>query len=195
MARKKVDQPVQDNKVNNAKQSESYISMGLGLLVVLVLGILLFNFLNKNKAKPDVTIPGAQSPTEEKKTEEGKPTGLPTIHTVNAGETLWSIAEKYYNSGYNWVTIVKANNITNPSIIESGQKITIPEAERIVPPASLSQIDAIKENSYTVVKGENLWDIAVRAYADGYQWPRIAKENNLSNPDLIHSGNVLKIPR
>jgi len=46
-----------------------------------------------------------------------------------------------------------------------------------------------------VVKGDNLWQIALRAYGDGYQWVKIARENKLANPDLIHSGNILKIPR
>ncbi|PIZ97158.1 MAG: lectin, partial [Candidatus Levybacteria bacterium CG_4_10_14_0_2_um_filter_35_8] len=38
-------------------------------------------------------------------------------------------------------------------------------------------------------------NIAVRAYGDGYRWVDIARANGLENPDLIFSGNVLKIPR
>lgn len=53
----------------------------------------------------------------------------------------------------------------------------------------------ISGDSYTVVKGDNLWNIAVRAYGDGYKWVEIAKLNNLANPDIIHPGNVFKLPR
>lgn len=55
--------------------------------------------------------------------------------------------------------------------------------------------DAITEDSYTVVLGDSLWDIAIRAYGDGYKWVEIAKANNLSNPDLIHPGNEFTLPR
>ncbi|MGA2968080.1 MAG: LysM peptidoglycan-binding domain-containing protein, partial [Candidatus Levyibacteriota bacterium] len=49
--------------------------------------------------------------------------------------------------------------------------------------------------TYTVKSGDYLWSIAIRAYGDGYQWVKIAKANNLTNPDLIFSGNVLQLPR
>ena len=55
--------------------------------------------------------------------------------------------------------------------------------------------DKITANTYTVVRGDNLWNIAVRAYGDGFKWTEIAKANNLANPSLIHSGNVFKLPR
>ncbi|MEK7534382.1 MAG: LysM peptidoglycan-binding domain-containing protein [Patescibacteria group bacterium] len=63
-----------------------------------------------------------------------------------------------------------------------------------------TQKEEIKTNliigdSYKVAKEDSLWDIAVRAYGDGYKWVEIAKQNNLENPDLIFSENVLKIPR
>jgi len=51
------------------------------------------------------------------------------------------------------------------------------------------------EKIYTVVAGDSLWNIAVREYGDGYAWTKIATANNLINPDLIHAGNVLRLPR
>lgn len=60
---------------------------------------------------------------------------------------------------------------------------------------SPSEKSEITQSEYVVKKGDDLWDIAVRAYADGYKWVDIARVNNLSNPDLIHPGNVFKIPR
>jgi nucleoid-associated protein YgaU len=48
--------------------------------------------------------------------------------------------------------------------------------------------------TYTVKAGDDLWDVAVAVYKDGYRWSEIAKANNLTNPNVIHSGNVLNIP-
>lgn len=61
--------------------------------------------------------------------------------------------------------------------------------------APATTIEQIKGNSYKVVSGDTLWDIAERAYGDGTKWVEIAHANNLVNPDLIHSGNVFKLPR
>ena len=47
--------------------------------------------------------------------------------------------------------------------------------------------------NYTVVKGDSLWKIAVKFYNDGYSWTQIARENSITNPDKIESGQVLKI--
>jgi len=177
--------------LKNLKLSESYISMALGFLVVLVIGVLLFNFFS-GKGKPKV-VP-QETKTEEKQT---LPVSLPTTHTVVEGESLWSIAEKYFNSGYNWVVIAQENKLPNPDYLEVGQTLAIPKAEPILPPTGMSGVisPSIIGGSYTVVRGDNLWDIAVRAYGDGFKWVEIAKANNLANPDLIHAGNVLTLPR
>jgi nucleoid-associated protein YgaU len=45
---------------------------------------------------------------------------------VEKGETLWSIAEKYYGTGFAWEELAKANNLTTSSPIEVGQTLTIP---------------------------------------------------------------------
>lgn len=47
---------------------------------------------------------------------------------------------------------------------------------------------------YTVVKGDTLWGIAKRYYGNGNQYPKIAKANNIKNPDIIHIGQKLLIP-
>ena len=44
------------------------------------------------------------------------------VHTVKRGETLWQIARKY---GANPDTILKANNITDPTKLKPGDKLTI----------------------------------------------------------------------
>jgi len=52
-------------------------------------------------------------------------------------------------------------------------------------------------NSYSVVRGDNLWSISGKdeVYADPYQWPLIYKtnRNKIQDADLIHPGQVLDI--
>ena len=59
-------------------------------------------------------------------------------------------------------------------------------------------IDAPPVISYTVVKGDCLWNIAKKKehYGNGFAWPVIYKANrdNIKNPDLIYPAQVFSIP-
>src|SRR3989344_4039317 len=107
---------------------ESYVSITLGFLVVLVAGILAFNYFSANKSEQ----PSAQKPDSEKTYEE-KIAELPKTYKVVEGDNLWKIAENNYGSGYNWVSIVEANDILNPDSVVEGQELTLPKAEIIKP--------------------------------------------------------------
>jgi hypothetical protein len=48
--------------------------------------------------------------------------------------------------------------------------------------------------TYTVISGDTLWAIAERFYGDGSKYQVIAEASGVSNPDLIHPGQVLTIP-
>jgi nucleoid-associated protein YgaU len=52
------------------------------------------------------------------------------------------------------------------------------------------------ERTYTVKKGDSLSKIAKRVYGDAQQWRKIHEANRdiIDNPDLIHPGQVLKLP-
>jgi nucleoid-associated protein YgaU len=169
--------------LKNLKLNESNISMALGALVVVIVGILIVNYFKDKNAQ---TIPALST------------TGGAKEHTVVKGETLWSIAEDSFGSGYNWVDLKSANNLKSDKI-EVGQKLTIPEVTAKKPTATkvaeVKQAQTVSGDSYTVVKGDTLWKISVGAYGDGYQWVKVAKVNKLSNPNLIHAGNVLTLPR
>ncbi|MDP3987738.1 MAG: LysM peptidoglycan-binding domain-containing protein [Candidatus Levybacteria bacterium] len=194
MPRKKtaVNTTVQLEKISNSlgqfKLGESYISLLLGVFVVVIAGVLLTlftknrNLLSKISLRPEIAS---------QKTQDLNKSNEP-VYVVASGDTLWSIAEKAYKSGYNWETIVKANNISNPDLIEIGTKLSLPKIESAIANNSPGSITG---SSYTVKEGDDLWDVAVRAYGDGFQWVKIAQANNLDNPDVIHSDNVLKIPR
>jgi nucleoid-associated protein YgaU len=178
--------------LKNLEFPESYISITLGFLVVIVAGLMFYNYVSKNK--PVNQANNSQNVKfEEKKGETDKT--LPTTHTVVANENLWTIAMNYYGSGYNWKSIAEENKLVNPDVISTGTKLIIPKAEVIKPNFGQTLSTATeKPSSYVVVKGDNLWNIAEKIYGDGFSWIKIAKANNLVSPDIIHSGNVLKIP-
>ena len=170
------------------KLNESTISMVLGAIVVIIVGSLVIKFLRSDRG----TIP-----TE--LLNQGNSTVLTSkTHKVEKGENLWVIAQKYYGDGFKWVDIATENKLANASIIEEGQELTIPNVESeksITTDNQVVSTDSITSATYEVVKGDNLWNIAVRAYGDGYKWVEIARENKLVNPNLIHCGNVLVLPR
>ena len=61
--------------------------------------------------------------------------------------------------------------------------------------SDLTSSSTVKEGRYyTVTRGDTLWGIAKKFYGNGSRYPEIAKANNISNPDIIHTGQVLLIP-
>lgn len=176
------------------KLNEPTISMILGALVVLAVGILVVNYFRDRASSPASTG---------RITEEGKRVSLPTTHKVAAGEHLWGISEKYYNSGYNWTDIASENKLANANLILVDQELVIPNIEAktaTVPKEAIASGEStigppIKGDSYTVVQEDHLWAISVRAYGDGYKWTEIWQENKaqIANPNLIYPDQVLKL--
>ena len=62
-----------------------------------------------------------------------------------------------------------------------------------------SWVEAPTEWSYTVVKGDCLWNIAKKKdyYGNGFAWPKIYKANRdkIKNPDLIFPKQTFTIPQ
>lgn len=170
--------------------------MVLGAVVIIVVGFLVINYfrgLDSGETLPS----GDQIENGPTITRDGK-----TFHIVQEGDTLWTIAERYYDSGYNWIDLAEENSLVSPGLIEKGQEIEIPDVEPKTATVSVLSVTSsgegngvISSASYSVQKGDTLWNIAVRAYGDGYRWTDIASENNLSDPDIIHTGNNLTLPR
>ncbi len=50
----------------------------------------------------------------------------PSTYTVRKGDYLWKLAIDFYGDGYAWVPIARANHLTNPNLIFSGNKLTLP---------------------------------------------------------------------
>ena len=74
-----------------------------------------------------------------------------------------------------------------PAAEEAPAPAPVPEAEPAPPPPPAPR-------TYTVVSGDTLWAISERFYGDGSKYQVIADASGVTNPDLIHPGQVLTIP-
>jgi len=160
--------------------SEDNISMLLGVVILVLVGSLLFSYFKSVNKTGKINN---QAVTTENVTLEEKSKNLPADYEVQAGDSLWSISERVYGTGYNWTEVYAANIETvgtNPSILESGVKITLPKIE-------------IKTVEYTVAAGDNLWNIAVKTCNNGYLWPVIAQNNKIANPNVIEIGQIFTV--
>jgi nucleoid-associated protein YgaU len=59
---------------------------------------------------------------------EPEPTPEPAArtYTVEPGDTLWAIAERFYGDGSKYQVIADASGVPNPDLIHPGQVLTIP---------------------------------------------------------------------
>ncbi|QHJ72408.1 polysaccharide deacetylase [Planococcus halotolerans] len=109
------------------------------------------------------------------------PPATSTTYTVKAGDTLYSIANRYNTTV---AKIAAANNITNVNLLRIGQVLKIP-GTTTTPPAATTV-------KYTVKAGDTLYSIAVRYNTTV---AKIAAANNITNVNFLRIGQVLIIPR
>ncbi len=185
------------------KLNENTISTVMGGIVVVVIAGLIFNYFRTTNLK---SWRGTLLSDKEAATTLKNDDKLIATYKVVKGDDLWHIAEKFYRSGYNYVDIMNENKITGKGVIVAGQELRIPkvEAKKITVVETKEEIaktdgksvTSIAIGEYTIQKGDTYWSIAVRAYGDGFQWPKIYWANKalFSNPDLIFVGTKILIP-
>lgn len=73
----------------------------------------------------------------------------------------------------------------------------LPDFSDVQSGSSSTAPGARQERTYTVVKGDSLSKIAKREYGKASEWRRIfdANRDQITDPDLIHPGQVLRIPQ
>lgn len=201
---------MKNNLVEKIRTAESTFSLILGIVVVVIVGVLFFNYF-KGLSSKSKNIADNLTPTQSEENKENPTSGngeenpatkgeLPTKYKIKNGDSLWKISVQFYGTGYNWVDIAKENNLKNPGILFADVELTIPNvqpknptiAKKVLPATGTGSISG---GTYTVQKGDSLWKISVRAYQDGFKWTQIAKANNIPNPDKIEIGTVLTLPR
>jgi len=112
----------------------------------------------------------------------------PTVHTVQSGERLFSIARLYNVNPY---AIAQLNGISAPYLIYPGQKLKIPGTGPSATPVPNQTPVPGSGKTYTVQAGDNLFRIALKF---GVSMQAIAAANGLGNYNFIYIGQVLKIP-
>lgn len=106
-------------------------------------------------------------------------------YTVKSGDTLSAIAAKY---GTTYQALASANSISNPNDIYVGQVIKVSATATAASSQAVSSINS--NGSYTVKSGDTLYGIAL---ANGLNWQTLAKQNGISDPNVIFVGQKLSL--
>ena len=118
-------------------------------------------------------IPGGSTPAP------SQPSNSGTTYTVKSGDTLSSIAAKF---GTTYQKIAADNGIANPNIIYPGQVLKINGGG--------STQTNNTGRTYVVKSGDTLSGIAAKF---GTTYQKIARDNNIANPNVIYPGQKLII--
>lgn len=119
----------------------------------------------------------------------GWPQGAPW-HEVQAGESLWAIAEAHSGSGLQWRQWWVANRdaVANPHRLAVGQRLRLPEQPSARPGGEGREI--------LVRPGDTLSHLAWRHAHRAQAWPALwaANQDRVPNPHWIHPGQRLRLP-
>ena len=134
--------------------------------------------LNPSITNPNLIYPGEQFIISI----DSNTSSSSVVYTVVRGDTLSEIAARYNTTVSKLVT---DNNISNPNLIYPGQRIGI----------SVGTIPSLGNECgkilYTIKRGDTLSEIAARYDTTVNE---IATLNNISNPNLIYAGNIIRVP-
>ena len=88
---------------------------------------------------------------------------------------------------------VEPEDIEESVIQEAQEEEIIVVAEPVIPETSETVPEVI---TYKIKWGDTLWDIASTYYKNPWKYKKIARDNNIRNPDYIISGRkiILKSP-
>lgn len=74
--------------------------------------------------------------------------------------------------------------------------VVITETKNVVPdfPPPQEKKSAPKEIVYKIKWGDTLWDLSAAYYKNPWLYPKIARYNNIKNPNYIIAGSTIRIP-
>lgn len=83
-----------------------------------------------------------------------------------------------------------------PVVIEPKEEeiVVAPEPEQVVPETPKEPENKPADITYKIKWGDTLWDIADSYYKNPWNYKKIARYNNIKNPDYIISGTTITIP-
>jgi LysM repeat protein len=133
------------------------------------------------RANQQLAIPGVGEEETETQTEASA-----SIHVIKPGETLTAIAAHH---GISASALAEANGISNPSLIRSGQRLTIPP-DSSSDPGDSSQPDT-EADTYAVKPGDTLTQIARE---HNTTVAALTTANAIADPSLLRAGQELVMP-
>uniref|UniRef100_A0A7V3YLE9 LysM peptidoglycan-binding domain-containing protein n=1 Tax=Candidatus Caldatribacterium californiense TaxID=1454726 RepID=A0A7V3YLE9_9BACT len=108
------------------------------------------------------------------------------VHIVRQGDSLWRISRQY---GVDMKSLMKANGLTETSILQVGMRLVIPKETGRTAVASSSS--ATSWETYTVKKGDTLWSISRRF---GVPLKELLQANGLRETSVLQIGQALRVP-
>ena len=176
----------------------------LWLTAMSLAGLLMIGGCTRDKPlpTPTPTLPGeavlaTPSPSATPPPEIAPIVSEVTYHTVQAGDTVWGIAEQY---GVTLEALIAANELSDPNSLQPGDRLVIPNdddtaGDSAAPtdssPESEGQNVVESARTHTVGAGDNLWSIAVE-YDTSVD--EIASLNGLDPEGILTLGQELQIP-
>ncbi len=109
-------------------------------------------------------------------------------HTVQKGETYWTISQKYSVS---LSSLLAANGASEGSILYVGDIVKIPSSSSGNNSSSSSSTPTVTYTTYTVKDGDTLWNIAIK---HGIPYSELLSSNSLTESSYIYTGMKLTIP-
>ena len=179
-------------------------ALSLGVLMVCLLAAVIIGGCTREKALPTPVPTSTATTTPAEHVPESSPTPSPTstpdvpeltYYTVQAGDTVWDIADRF---GISAQELVDANQLVEPDRLQPGQQLVIPVSdheggdERGSPqPLPDESGDVEEQRLHIVVAGDTLWSIAILY---GTTAEEIAGLNGLDAEDILAIGQRLVIP-
>lgn len=175
------------------------MSLGLGILVVFVVGLLVYTYFSR------VNRDGSQPIDLEKVRQEleaAKPRGVEYV--VGSGDSLSLLSGKYYGDIMAWEKIYNANKEVigdDPNLLAVGTKLNIPDVEpqQATGGPSVLKLEQTPEtgvsgipSAYTVQESDDLCKLGAQFFGtcekgwDIYEW----NKSQIANPHLIYPGQV-----
>jgi LysM repeat protein len=88
---------------------------------------------------------------------------------------------------------IELKEYRKPSLETAKKKTINKKSTKVMEPTTKRAIKTIKSTSYTVKRGDNIWDIAKRLTGDSNNCYAIANQNNISKPYKLKDGQKLVI--